>query len=136
MTNESPRRHPRLARSLAVLAIAAVAVGSTACGSDKKKSADTTGTSGNAGGAATGTVITIKDFKFSPNPLKAPAGASITVKNDDTTTHTLTADDKSFDTGEVASGTSSKITLPATAATVKYHCEIHDFMKASVEVTG
>jgi plastocyanin len=135
MTNEPTRRHPRLARSLAVLAIAAVAVGSTACGSDKKKSAATTGNA-TTGNATEGTVITIKDFKFSPNPLKAPAGASITVKNDDTTTHTLTADDKSFDTGEVASGTSSKITLPATAATVKYHCEIHDFMKASVEVTG
>ena len=133
MTNEPPRRHPRLARSLAVLAIAAVAVGSAACGSDKKKSAATTGTPGNA---VTGTVITIKDFKFSPNPLKAKAGATITVKNDDSTTHTLTADDKSFDTGEVANGTSSKITLPTKAATVTYHCEIHNFMKASVEVTA
>ena len=130
MTNETPRRHPRLARSLAVLAIAAVAVGSAACGSDKKKSAATTGN------ATTGTVITIKDFKFSPNPLKAKAGATITVKNDDSTTHTLTADDKSFDTGEVANGTSSKITLPTKAATVTYHCEIHNFMKASVEVTA
>ena len=130
MTNETPRRHPRLARSLAVLAIAAVAVGSAACGSDKKKSAATTGN------ATTGTVITIKDFKFSPNPLKAKAGATITVKNDDPTTHTLTADDKSFDTGEVANGTSSKITLPTKAATVTYHCEIHNFMKASVEVTA
>ena len=130
MTNEPPRRHPRLARSLAVLAIAAVAVGSAACGSDKKKSAATTGN------ATTGTVITIKDFKFSPNPLKAKAGATITVKNDDSTTHTLTADDKSFDTGEVANGTSSKITLPTKAATVTYHCEIHNFMKASVEVTA
>ena len=130
MTNEPTRRHPRLARSLAVLAIAAVAVGSTACGSDKKKSAATTGN------ATTGTVITIKDFKFSPNPLKAKAGATITVKNDDSTTHTLTADDKSFDTGEVANGTSGKITLPGKAATVKYHCQIHDFMKGSIEVTA
>ena len=135
MTNEPPRRHPRLARSLAVLAIAAVAVGSAACGSDKKKSAATTGNA-TTGNATTGTVITIKDFKFSPNPLKAKAGATITVKNDDSTTHTLTADDKSFDTGEVANGTSSKITLPTKAATVTYHCEIHNFMKASVEVTA
>jgi plastocyanin len=135
MTNEPTRRHPRLARSLAVLAIAAVAVGSAACGSDKKKSAATTGNA-TTGNATEGTVITIKDFKFSPNPLKAKAGATITVKNDDSTTHTLTADDKSFDTGEVANGTSSKITLPAKAATVKYHCEIHDFMKASIEVTA
>jgi plastocyanin len=135
MTNETPRRHPRLARSLAVLAIAAVAVGSAACGSDKKKSAATTGNA-TTGNATTGTVITIKDFKFSPDPLKAPAGATITIKNDDTTTHTVTADDKSFDSGEVANGTSGKITLPDKAATVKYHCQIHNFMKGSIEVTA
>ena len=89
MTNEPTRRHPRLARPLAVLAIAAIAVGTAACGDDKKDSAATTGT---AGGErhGTGTAITIKDFKFSPDPLEAKAGATITVKNDDSTTHTLT----------------------------------------------
>ncbi|TML92046.1 MAG: metal-binding protein [Actinobacteria bacterium] len=135
MTNEPPRRHPRIARSLAVLAVAAVALGSTACGSDKKTSAGTGGKT-TSGGATSGTVITIKDFKFSPDPLKAPAGATITIKNDDTTTHTVTADDKSFDSGEVANGTSGKITLPTKAATVKYHCQIHNFMKGSIEVTA
>ena len=135
MTNQPTRRHPRLARSLAVLAIAAVALGSTACGSDKKKSAGTAGKAASSAGTS-GTVITIKDFKFSPDPLKAPAGATITIKNDDTTTHTVTADDKSFDSGEVANGTSGKITLPAKAGTVKYHCQIHDFMKGSIEVTA
>jgi plastocyanin len=135
MTNEPPRRQPRFARSLAALAVAAVALGSTACGSDKKTSAGTGGKA-TSGGGTSGTVITIKDFKFSPDPLKAPAGATITIKNDDTTTHTVTADDKSFDSGEVANGTSGKITLPDKAATVKYHCQIHNFMKGSIEVTA
>jgi plastocyanin len=135
MTNEPTRRHPRLARSLGVLAIAAVAVGSTACGSDKKTSASTAGKD-TSGAAASGTEITIKDFKFSPDPLKAKAGATITIKNDDTTTHTVTADSKSFDSGEVANGASGKITLPDKAATVTYHCQIHDFMKGSIEVTA
>jgi len=134
MTNQPTCRHPRLARSLAVLAIAAVAVGSTACGSDKKKSASPAGKA--TSGGTSGTVITIKDFKFTPDPLKAPAGATITVKNDDTTTHTLTADDQSFDAGEIANGSSGKITLPAKAGTVKYHCQIHNFMKGSIEVTA
>ena len=118
-----------------MLAVAAVALGSTACGSDKKTSAGTAAKA-TSGGGTSGTVITIKDFKFSPDPLKAPAGATITIKNDDTTTHTVTADDKSFDSGEVANGTSGKITLPTKAATVKYHCQIHNFMKGSIEVTA
>jgi plastocyanin len=134
MTNEPPRRHPRIVRSLAALAVAAVALGSTACGSDKKTSAGTAGKA-TSGGGTSGTVITIKDFKFSPDPLKAPAGATITIKNDDTTTHTVTADDKSFDSGEVANGTSGKITLPDKAATVKYHCQIHNFMMGTVKAT-
>ena len=133
MTNEPTRRHPRFARPLAALAIAVLAFGTAACGNDKKNDAGTAGTTGDG---ATGSAITIKDFKFSPEPLKAKAGATITVKNDDSTTHTLTADDKSFDTGELDSGGSGKITLPDKSATVAYHCEIHDFMKGNIEVTS
>jgi plastocyanin len=127
MTNEPTRRHPRFARSLAVLAIAAVAFGTAACGSSKKKS---------AGNATTGTVITIKDFAFSPTPLKAKAGATITVKNNDGTTHTFSANDNSFDTGEIAGGASATVTLPAKAGTVAYHCNIHSSMKGSIQVTA
>jgi plastocyanin len=135
MTNEPHRRHPRLAGSVAVLAIAAVAVASTACGSDKKKSAATTGNA-TTGNATTGTVITIKDFAFSPTPLKAKAGATITVKNNDGTTHTFSANDNSFDTGEIAGGASATVTLPAKAGTVAYHCNIHSSMKGSIQVTA
>jgi plastocyanin len=130
MTNEPTRRHPRLARSLAVLAIAAVAFGAGACGSSKKKTAAT------SGNGTAGTVITIKDFAFSPTPLKAKPGATITIKNADTTTHTFTADDNSFDAGDIASGGSATVTLPNKAGTVKYHCNIHNSMKGTIQVTA
>jgi plastocyanin len=136
MTNRAPRRRPRLARPLAALAIAAVVVGTAACGDDKKDTAGTAGTAARTGGGTPGTVITIKDFEFAPQPLNAKAGAEVTVKNDDGTTHTVTADDKSFDSGEVEGGKSAKVTLPGKAGTVAYHCEIHDFMKGTVEVTA
>jgi plastocyanin len=139
MTNEATRRRPRLARPLAALAIAALVLGTAACGDDKKNTAGAGGTAGTAattGGGTSATVITIKNFEFAPQPLNAKPGAEVTVKNDDGTTHTLTADDKSFDTGEVNGGKSAKITLPGKAGTVAYHCEIHDFMKGSIEVTA
>ena len=137
MTNEPPRRHARLARPLAALAIAVIAVGSAGCGDDKKDTtAATTAGNGAAASGTAGSAIAIKDFEFSPDPLEAKAGATITVKNDDSTAHTLTADDKSFDTGELDGGASGKLTLADEAGTVAYHCEIHDFMKGSIKVTA
>jgi plastocyanin len=131
MTNPPTRPHPRLARLLVALAVAAIALGATACGSDKKN--DSAGTGGNG---TTGTEITIKDFEFSPDPLKAGAGATITVKNDDSTAHTVTADDDSFDTGDIAAGGTDTITLPDKAGKVAYHCNIHNSMKGTIEVTA
>ena len=120
MTNPPTRPHPRLARLLVTLAVAAIVLGATACGSDKKD--DNAGTGANA---TTGTEITIKDFEFSPNPLKAGAGDTITVKNDDSTTHTVTADDDSFDTGERRRRRVGHDHAARQGGKVAYHCNIH-----------
>jgi plastocyanin len=115
MTEQAARRHPHLVRPLiAVLLVAVAALGTAACGDDKKDS-------GTASGSAD---ITIKDFAYSPSPLKAKVGATITVKNDDGTTHTLTADDDSVDTGNISGGKSGSVKL-SKAGTLKYHCNIH-----------
>jgi plastocyanin len=90
-------------------------------------------TSDNAGSAATGssakdgTEVVIKNFAFSPTPLRVRAGATVTVINDDTTAHTLTADHGSFDTGRLDGGAQMKISIdkPGTYA---YHCDIHNYM--------
>ena len=78
--------------------------------------------------------VTIKSFKFSPSPLKVKAGSKITVKNADSTTHTFTANNGAFDTGDVASGSSASVTIkkPGTFA---YHCQIHNFMKGTIKAT-
>ncbi|MDQ6726996.1 MAG: hypothetical protein M3066_12640 [Actinomycetota bacterium] len=60
-----------------------------ACGSGSAAKAPT------AGARST---IQIKDFAYSPTPLVAKVGDTITVKNVDSTAHTLTADDSSVDT--------------------------------------
>ena len=84
-----------------------------------------------AGGA-----LDIKNFTFSPMPLAVKAGQTITVTNDDTTTHTVRADDTSFDTGNINGGTSGSFVAPAKAGTYAFHCNIHDFMTGTIQVAG
>jgi plastocyanin len=78
--------------------------------------------------------VTIKNFKFSPSPLKVKAGPKVTVKNADSTTHTFTANKGAFDTGDIDSGSSATVTIkkPGTYA---YHCEIHNFMKGTIKAS-
>jgi plastocyanin len=78
--------------------------------------------------------VTIDNFKFSPTTLKVKAGTKVKVKNDDSTTHTFTANKGAFDTGDIDSGSSDtvKIKKPGTYA---YHCKIHDFMKGTVKAS-
>lgn len=116
---------------------AALALG--ACGGDSDKSSTTDMTDGGStettagGGSATGDTIVIKDFKFGPETLKVKVGDTIKVTNKDSATHTLTALDKSFDTKNLDEGASATITV-SKAGTVEYQCNIHDYMKGTIEV--
>ncbi len=86
--------------------------------------------------AATGPArITIKNFEFKPLDLTVKSGAKVTVSNEDTTTHTVTAkDNKSFDTGDIADGSTTTFTAPTKAGTYDYLCTIHTFMKGKLTV--
>ena len=78
--------------------------------------------------------VTIKNFKFSPTPLKVKAGTKVTVKNADSTTHTFTANKGAFDTGDIDSGSSATVSIKKPG-TYKYHCEIHNFMKGTIKAS-
>lgn len=84
---------------------------------------------------AGGTKVSIKDFKFRPaDPTVAP-GTKVTVTNDDTTTHTMTAaKGKAFDTGDLAPGKSATFTAPSKAGAYPYDCTIHPFMTGTLTV--
>ncbi|HVE47566.1 MAG TPA: cupredoxin domain-containing protein [Acidimicrobiales bacterium] len=103
----------------------------TSASNETTETSETTASGG--GGSTAGTAIVIKDFKFEPDKLEAKVGDKITVTNKDSATHTLTAKDKSVDTGNLAEGASGTITV-AKAGTIDYVCEIHDFMAGSIEV--
>ncbi|MEU8624760.1 cupredoxin domain-containing protein [Streptomyces sp. NPDC048669] len=79
--------------------------------------------------------MSIKDFKFRPADLTVAPGAKITVTNNDTTTHTMTATKgKAFDTGDIAPGKSATFTAPSKAGGYPYDCTIHPFMTGTLTV--
>jgi plastocyanin len=77
--------------------------------------------------------ITIRSFKFVPNPVTVKVGATVGVTNDDGTNHSLTADDGTFDTGVFSTG--SKTIQLTRAGTFKFHCQVHNFMTGTINVT-
>jgi plastocyanin len=90
--------------------------------------------SGTAAGSTKPGTVTIKDFSFSPDPIQVKAGTKVTVVNADGTKHTLTAANGSFDTGDIAPGTTTSITVKKPG-TYKYFCEIHQYMTGSLKAS-
>ena len=123
--------------------VAFLVSGLAACGSDD--SSDTAGgtTTESAsdgeygstdGDTADGTIVA-EDFSLTD--ITVAPGAEIVLQNDGAATHTATADDGSFDLGEVAGGeTSDPGTAPTTPGEYPFHCEIHDSMTATLTVEG
>ena len=106
---------------MAALGLAIVA---GACGSDSDP---------DPAAAPGGDVLTIENFAFSPDPLTVPVGTVVRVVNQDDAPHTATADDMSFDTGELGRDESKEITL-STAGEIAYQCDIHDYMRGVIRV--
>ena len=77
--------------------------------------------------------MTIKDFSFQPATISVSVGSTVTWTNADTTGHTVTADDGSFDSKSLASNATFSQTF-AKAGTFAYHCAIHPGMKGTVTV--
>jgi len=76
---------------------------------------------------------TIKGFKFSPDALTVKVGANVTWTNEDSSTHTVTAEDGSFDLTKLTKGKTGSFTF-SEAGTFDYKCDIHPTMKAAVTV--
>jgi plastocyanin len=87
----------------------------------------------NKADAQTTQAVTIADFAFSPASLTINVGDTVTWTNNDSATHTATATDGSFDTGELAQGASGSITFD-TAGTFNYICSIHPQMTGTIIV--
>lgn len=82
-----------------------------------------------------GPVVHIKMFKFTPAALTVKAGTTVTFINDDTDAHTVTAVDKTFDSGGLDTNDKWTHTF-AKAGTYSYFCAVHPYMKGAVTVTA
>jgi plastocyanin len=106
-----------------------VLVVATSCGGSGDEPSDA------ANSASAGKTITISNFEFAPEVLEARVGDTITVDNKDSAEHTVTAKDKSFDTGRFASGT--KTFTVTKAGRFEYVCDVHPFMtNRFIQVVG
>lgn len=110
---------------IAVLGLA-VGYGSAAGSSDAKHGTP-------LGVTQPGTVV-IKNFAFGPASLAVAPGTKITVVNQDRAPHTLTARDRSFDTGTIAGGQRGEITAPSSPGTYLYLCTLHPSMTGTLIV--
>ena len=82
---------------------------------------------------AADSAVDIEGFAFAPATVTVTVGDTVTWTNRDSAAHTATADDDSFDTGNLGQGASGTVTFD-TAGTFAYHCSIHTNMTGSVVV--
>jgi len=125
------RRFPMAPIAVAVVASSALLL--TGCSSSSHTAAPA-GAGSSAAAAAPNTIV-IKNFMFQPMSLTVSPSAKVTVTNDDSVAHTITASgNKAFDTGNVAPGKSVTFTAPTAAGTYAYICSIHQYMQGTLIV--
>jgi plastocyanin len=125
-----------MSRAIATVGVVG-AIALTGCGGGDSGSTKGPGSSSTTTGSTAAAVSTdridIADFKYDPDAVTVTAGTTVTWANSDDAAHTATADDSSFDTGDLERGDSKAITLEKPG-TYSYYCRFHPFMKATVEV--
>jgi plastocyanin len=139
----------RLRRATPLILILA-ALSLAACGSDDSGSDSTAAGGGGEATAPADTAPTeaetapsgeavrsgkveIVDFAYSPQTVTVAAGGKVTWRNEDADDHTVTLDDGSFDSGDIAEGKLKSESFKSPG-TFTYHCEIHPEMTGTVEV--
>jgi plastocyanin len=77
--------------------------------------------------------VSIPGQFYSPGQLDVLTGTTVTWQNQDATTHTVTADDGTFDSGYVPPGGSYE-RLFSKPGIYAFHCTIHRFMQGVIRV--
>jgi plastocyanin len=105
--------------NLFLVACALSLAGLLACSADEK--------SGGQKPDARPVTVMMKSLGYDPKKLEIQVGDSVVWANEARTTHTAVSDDegKTFDTGEVEPGQSSKPVKFEKEGEFKYHCMVH-----------
>jgi plastocyanin len=78
-------------------------------------------------------VVHIASFAFKPADVTVQVGDSVTFVNDDSVAHTVTASDKSFDSGNLDANAKWTHTFN-TAGSFSYGCAYHPTMQGTITV--
>ena len=119
------------------LAIATAGMILAGCTSNQQSTSTTSPTDSTATtntAPATANAVSIKSMAFTPKTLKVKVGQTVTWKNDDQFTHTVTSDSSAFNSGNLSNGGTFSFTF-TKAGTFPYHCNIHTSMTGEVVVT-
>src|SRR4051794_18224321 len=107
-------------RFVSLIVICALTLASLlACSADEK--------TGDQKPEAMPVTVTMKSLSYDPKKLEIHVGDSVVWTNESRTTHTAMSNDegKTFDTGEVEPGKSSKPVKFEKEGEFKYHCKVH-----------
>ena len=89
----------------------------------------------NGGGGSSSNKIYMKNSAFSSSSFTITVGGTVTWMNDDNMIHTVTADDGSFNSGDIQVGSSFSKTFNLTG-TYPYHCIYHSGMTGTIIVVA
>ena len=90
-------------------------------------------TSKSTGSTTSGTTVTIENFAYS-GPASVARGAEVTVSNQDSEAHTLTADGAGGFDVKIAPGASATFRAPSKPGSYPYHCTYHSNMHGTLTV--
>ena len=127
-----------MTKALAI-GVAVTALLISAC-SDGADSPMTTGTPAASDGAAAGSTeskesaVSIKDFLFSPTPVRVSPGSTITWTNADSAVHSVVSTEKGVFGSETMEQNATFSFTPAEAGTIDYICGIHNYMTGQIVV--
>ena len=86
-----------------------------------------------SGSAAPAAEVTMPGKFYSPGQLDVLVGTTVTWRNIDRSTHTVTEDDDAFDSGYLGPGQTFSRPFDKSG-TYRFHCSIHRFMRGSISV--
>jgi plastocyanin len=75
----------------------------------------------------------IEGLAFNPAEINVPVGSTVTWSNEDSVTHTVTARDNTFDSGNLPAGGTFNYTFEEKG-TFEYYCTLHPNMEGKVVV--
>jgi plastocyanin len=124
-----------LSVGVAMVAVGLILLAVGGGGGTSPSTASATSTPGGSSVAAASSVhIVISNFMFDPMKVTVAPGATVSVTNMDSATHTLTATGGQFNTGDITQHQTSTFKAPMRTGTYNYICNIHQYMMGTMIV--